>query len=331
MSAWDHIIGHDWAVDLLANAITNGRIGHAYLFTGAAQVGKTTLATAFAMALNCTETNKPCGACRSCRLIEAGRHPDVTVLNPTISARGKATLKIDEIRTLQRQLQLAVYEGPYKIAIITDFDAATVSAANAFLKTLEEPPKNVILMLTATQADALLDTIKSRCRVVNMRPVATPRLIDHLQTAHQLPTAEATTLAQIANGRPGWAIAAVADSALLEERTALLTMLTDALAGNRVTRFKLAEKLAKQPETLTNLLNIWLTWWRDLLVLANGQTAAVVTNLDYQTELEKLAGNWSAAAILRSLNQTSSAQWQLTRNANTRLVLENLLLTYPFP
>ena len=163
---------------MLAGAIEHERIGHAYLFTGPEQVGKSTLARRFAQALNCTAsklTERPCDQCRSCELIAAERHPDVQVLEPEIGGRGKATLKIEPIRTLQRGLNLSTYEGRHTIAIIRRFDAATPGAANAFLKTLEEPPSGVILLLTAKNAETLLPTISSRCRIIGLRPLPRQR------------------------------------------------------------------------------------------------------------------------------------------------------------
>ena len=114
---------------------------------------------------------RPCGKCRACSLIAADRHPDVRVLEPEATDRGTQSLKIEQIRGLQQDLSLSAYEGRYKIAIIRDFDAALPSAANAFLKTLEEPPAKVVLLLTATDADELLPTIASRCHTINLRPI----------------------------------------------------------------------------------------------------------------------------------------------------------------
>ena len=155
MNEWNRIVGHDWAVDILRAAIRHERVGHAYLITGPAQVGKTTLARTFAQALNCQAADvaaRPCGKCRPCQLIAADRHTDVRLLQPEVGSRGNPIIKIDQIRTLQQELSLAAYEARWKVAILRQFEAANASAANAFLKTLEEPPRQVVLLMTATDA-----------------------------------------------------------------------------------------------------------------------------------------------------------------------------------
>lgn len=328
MSEWQKIIGHEWAVEMLAGAIQHDRIGHAYLITGPAQVGKTTLAITFAMALNClSDGTRPCGTCRPCTLIASGKYPDVSMVEPEISNRGKKTIKIDTMRDLQRKLQLAAVEARYKIGIISEFDAANTNAANAFLKTLEEPPGETVLILTATEADALLDTIKSRCRVVGVRPIPTEQIQQALVTRWHVSAEQAHLLAHLANGRLGWAVDASQDPALIQLRLDQLTLLHEILGSNIVSRFKHAEKLAKQPDKLFDLLNIWLTWWRDLVLLFNDSENLI--NIDERTRLEQLMAIWPAEDILTSLNQTKSTLWQLERNVNIRLALENLFLTYP--
>ncbi|MCA9973242.1 MAG: DNA polymerase III subunit, partial [Anaerolineales bacterium] len=231
-TGWDAIVGHEWAVQLLRGAIVHDRVGHAYLITGPEQVGKTTLARTFAQALNCAEADaaaRPCGVCRHCRLIAADRHPDVRLLAPEVSGRGKLTLKIDQVRELQQGLSLAAYEARTKVAILRRFDAATLGAANAFLKTLEEPPANVVLLLTAIEADGLLATIVSRCRTIGLRPLPTDLVLQSLMTRWRVPEARAELLAHLADGRLGWAVAASQDEAPLAERAEFLAQLAEAL------------------------------------------------------------------------------------------------------
>lgn len=332
MSEWENVIGHDWAVELLTKGIAHGRIGHAYLITGPDHLGKTTLARTFAQALNCESVEeRPCGHCRSCQLIAADHHPDVQLITPEVSGRGKLTIKIETIRELQRHLNLSAHEGRYKVAILKRFDAATTGAANAFLKTLEEPPENVVLLLTANDADTLLPTISSRCRTVNLRPLSPDLIEQSLTTRWHVAEDQANLLAHLADGRIGWAVLAAKDPAILQARASHLDYLHDALTGSRVSRFQLADKLARKPENLPQILQTWLSWWRDVNLLArqNG-VPAMLTNLDQRSLLEETARTANEESALAALKQTDLALWQLERNANTRLVIENLLLAYPY-
>jgi DNA polymerase-3 subunit delta' len=327
------IIGHDWAVELLQTAVLHQHIGHAYLFTGPAQVGKTTLARLFAQALNCQSEalgQRPCGVCRACKLIAADKHPDVRVVAPELNSRGKPVLKIEQMRELQKELNLGTFEARYKIAILADFDAANPNAANAFLKTLEEPPPNVILLLTATETDALLPTINSRCRTFQLRPLPAVQVAEALRSNWQVPPDLAFQLAHLSNGRLGWAVQAAQDASVLHARQEQLGWLEQALNGRRYQRFDLADKLAKQPEALDGILQTWLSWWRDVMLLAHGRAADIaLINADQQAQLQLRADGWTAEQIQTSLTQTKTALWQLERNANVRLVLENLFLVYP--
>lgn len=335
MSAWNNIVGHDWAIQLLDGALKNDRIGHAYLITGAEQIGKTLLARTFAQGLNCEASpdKRPCGECRACLLIATDRHPDVRLLQPEISGRGKLSIKIDQIRALQSELNLSPYEARYRVAIIKRFDTANINAANAFLKTLEEPPTSVILLLTALDSHTLLSTIASRCQTIGLRPIPTEQIEEILMTCCGVGTDDALLYSHLADGRLGWAVEASKNHELLKERQGQLALLREALDGNRVRRFAMAEKLARKPESLPQLLRIWLSWWHDLALLAFRNNTygppLPISNIDFKQQLESLAHSWPVEKILAGFKQTEVALWQLERNANSRLVLEILFLKYP--
>ncbi|MGB3717406.1 MAG: hypothetical protein WA996_23530 [Candidatus Promineifilaceae bacterium] len=334
MTLWNDIIGHDWAVSMLSSALELNRLVHAYLISGLSQVGKTTLALTFAQALNCQApslSDRPCGRCRACLLIGAGKHPDVIAIEGELGSRGKRALKIGQLREIQQALSLTTTEGRYKVALINGFNDANPNAANAFLKTLEEPPNYAVIVLTAVDPDLLLPTIRSRCQQVALRPVPAVVIQKALADRWDVEPGQARMLAHLADGRIGWAIQAVDEPKLLEDRTERLATLHSALTLNRVGRFDLASRISKNPEELLALLRTWLVWWRDLvLFLFGGAQEAITVNLDERERLHRLSFEWKEAEIIQSLRQTDEAIWQLGRNANTRLVVENLMLVYPY-
>jgi DNA polymerase-3 subunit delta' len=320
------IFGHDWAIDLLTQAIASGNTPQSLLITGVSQLGKSTLARVLAQTLNCTDDVKPCGQCSSCRKMESGNHPDITILDKT----GDKTdsLKIETIRELQHDLTLRPHESPHKIAVLCNFERATTGAANALLKTLEEPPGHVTLILTAQTVDTLLPTIVSRCQIINLRPTSTEAVMTMLQTRYQASTEQAQHLGQLSGGRPGWAVKALTDPGILSRREQLLTDLLDLIQRGYAFRLGYAQNVSQKGRSSADLLNLWLLWWRDVLLIKHNTNQSLV-NSDQTKQLQWLANALSQAQIVSLIKQTRNSLKNLNTNVNERLNLEVLLLNLP--
>ena len=316
------VIGHEWAVDLLARSVEAGQTSHAYLFLGPSQVGKTSLAKAFARMLLCREENRPCGRCRACRLVEADRHPDVLVVAPV-----KGSIKIEVIRDLQHTVSLSPVEGERRFCVITNADMATTSAANCLLKTLEEPPSRVTIVLTAGRVGALLPTVVSRCQVLSLRPVPTAQIVAALQE-RGVADEEAQLLGHLAQGRIGWALEAARDEDVFSRRNQVLDDLSGLIDGTTTRRFAWAENMSRQPDEIAYVLTVFSSWWRDVMLLAAGSSAQIV-NIDQREKLGQWADRFSVATAQKALRSLGAAGWRLDHNANVRLALEVLTLDMP--
>lgn len=332
--AWD-ILGHEWAVELLQRDLAQAHLRHAYLFTGPEGVGKRTLAAEFARALLCEASPALCERhqpCRQCQRVLKGAHPDLLTVAPIISGKRVRTekIKIEPVRQLIYDLTLKPVMAGRRVARLHQFDAANVEAMNAFLKTLEEPPGNAVLLLTAESVEALLPTIVSRCEIIQLRPLPLATVREALITRWRVPPERAELLAHLSGGRLGWAVRAHVESEALDERAQKLDDLRALLQASRVERFAYADKLAKENslDRVQDTLEMWQGFWRDVL-LTTTQAAAPLTNPDRADDIRRLAGALSpgqAHAALAALRRTRDL---LERNVNARLALENLLLDWP--
>ncbi len=341
------ILGQERMVAALQGAIAREGPSHAYLFAGPPQSGRSTLARLFAQTLNCETAPAgggpaaaPCGLCRSCRKIERGIHPDVRAVSLAGQESGGAgrreskhtSLSIDTIRELQADLNLRPLEGRWRIAIVEDAGTMREDAANAFLKTLEEPPPFTVLILIVPEVGAVLPTIRSRCQVIELRAVPREELARALTTRHGVAPERARTLAALARGRAGWAIAAGGQPGFLDERRAALDAMLGFLQGPARDFFPLVDRLVdrfkrgRRDEVYAEL-DAWLGLWRDLLLVRSG-CEELALNVDYLDQLRPLAARFTIARLRAALTATRDAARWLDENVIPRLALETMVLRW---
>jgi len=320
------VVGHARAVEMLQHAVAAGNLSHAYLITGPTGIGKTTLALALASTLLCeSEGPRPCGLCRGCRRVAAGTHPDLHIVE---SESPGANLKIDSIRLLLHQLALTPMEGRWRVAILNRFEEATTSAANALLKTLEEPPSYAVLLVLASDAENLLPTIVSRCQRIPLRAQPVAAVQQALIERWQVASAKADELAHLSGGRLGWAVHALQEPAALARRAQRLDDLERILRAPLFERFRYVNETVRDSAAVEETLSVWASWWRDVLLCAAGDESFLV-NVDRRAALHSYAQSYGvrkSAAVLDVLRDTSK---YIERNASPRLALEVLMLDLP--
>ncbi|MGH2458794.1 MAG: ATP-binding protein [Chloroflexota bacterium] len=333
---------------MLERSVTEGRLRHASLLVGPARVGKAEVARWLATRLNCLGASPPCGVCRTCHLIAAGTHPDVRAVQlaadrdstlglafdvPQASARGpERAIGIAQIRALQHDASLAPHEGRWKVYLIVGAESLSPEAANCLLKTLEEPPARVVLILTCVDQQELLPTVVSRCQVVRLTPVPWPTIAAALEADHGCDPERASLLARLSGGRPGWAIEAATRPAELEERTGALRDLEETLRPGYRERLGVAERLATdysrdQGKVLRTLASWQLVWW-DVLLIQRG-CADLITSSDREDLLRSLAAQIPRPAVEAQVRNVGLAARRLIQNVNPRLALEALLVSGP--
>lgn len=337
--------GHDDAVNLLKSSLAQDRISHAYLISGPEHVGKATLARDLAMALNCTAWQGepqsslfagveatpaaepgPCYECAACRKALAGAYPDLQVFEQWTTERGSLT---DQIRAIQYGSDLLPFEGRRKVYVLLDAHDLTAAAQNTLLKTLEEPAPTVCLVLTAMTPRALLPTVISRCQQIQLRAPSSHAIAEALIELKGTELEHARELAALAAGRMGWALDAVEDQTLLDVRREALEALAKSLSSGTVQRFRLAEVLAASPsDAVDGVLELWLSWLRDALLVAEGCPDRVV-NRDQLEAIQMVATRVESREIRGAIRAAQAARRQVAGTINSRMALEVLMLRLP--
>lgn len=326
------VIGQDKAVNILSRTIKKGRLLSTYLFAGESGIGKKFTAINLAKALNCISEKRTidselffdaCDECPSCQKIEKGIHPDFLLIEPEGNQ-----IKIDEIRAVEEALSLKAFEAKYKVVIVDDAEAMNQSAANAFLKTLEEPPQNSLIILITSMPDILPDTIRSRCCRVNFTPLSPVKCSEVLRKvigdknnikeitskASKLKTADnkmhdnvLDLISKLSMGKPGNA----ATSNLIEERKWFMDLLENMLNAEK-DGWSSREEMERWFELLLILL-------RDIALFKVQKEGNYIINVDLIDYIIKLSRTMSLKVIIETYQQISRLKGYLRYNLNKSL------------
>ena len=328
------VIGQGRAVSLLQQSLKTGRLAHAYLLVGPPHVGKMTLAINLAQALNCEADTRPCLECTACKKIKAGTHADVQVIGLAQNEEDSEAKLIhtEQIKEIMHSASLPPFEGKHKVFIIDGAELLSIDAANRLLKTLEEPEARVTFILLTTNDRLLLPTVVSRCQRLELPPLAIADEAKELIEKQGIAPERARLLAGLSHGCPGWALAALSDENTLQRRHEEVNRLVEAVKGDYGMRFdyaaQLAVRFAPNRGTVYEVLERWLDYWRDLMLVKLGGDD-LITNIDRKKELIEIAQNYNLAQIKEFIEGIRRTAEQLHQNVNARLALEVMMLDIP--
>jgi DNA polymerase III subunit delta' len=337
--SWDQIIGQQRVKALLRGMYERDRLPHALLFHGPEGTGKDAVALMLARALNCSEKSfDPCGRCPSCASMRLLRHARLKLIFPLVSKADEdsaldkltaeeleemnaqidskaenpyhhmrmakaAGIKISSVRDIRHEASFRSGTEGRTVVLISDADRMNASAANALLKTLEEPTGNLLLVLTTARKDALLPTIVSRCQMLRFDPLRQQEIHDALLRRPDVSKEDAAAAAQLSGGSYGLALQLALEGGLVR-REEVLAYLRTVVTGNPN---KLMERIQiilaeDDKQNLIRFLLVVATWFRDVLAVQSG-AAALVQNSDFRESIHKFAEHYPDADCSRAVDE----------------------------
>lgn len=324
MAGFHDIIGQEQIKEHLQNAISTGKVSHAYILNGEKSSGKEFIAKVFAQTLQCEQGGtEPCNECRSCKQTMSKNQPDIIY----VSHEKPNTISVDDIRAqVNNDVAIKPYSSKYKVYIISEAEKMTPQAQNAILKTLEEPPAYAVIMLLVSNVNTLLPTILSRCVVLNMKPVRDELVKKYLMEALQVPDYKADVCVAFARGNVGKAKLLAASEEfenVKAEALSLLKYIKDMEIQEIVSAIK---KISEYKMEINDYFDIMSIWYRDVLLF---KATNDVNHLVFREEIQsirRVAARSSYEGIERVIRALDKAKKRLDANVNFDLVMELLLL-----
>lgn len=343
---FDEIIGQKHITQSLINQISNGQVGHAYLFTGTRGTGKTSIAKIFARAINCMSPKKgsPCNKCEAC--LALGNNVNVDILEIDAASNNR----VDEIRDLREKVKYPPVVGKYKVYIIDEVHMLTDSAFNALLKTLEEPPEYVVFILATTEVHKLPATILSRCMRFDFKLLSQEELESHVKyifkdSGIKYEDEAVSIIASLGAGsvRDTLSIAdmcvaysnnnvtyeSVVEAIGLTDRETLKILTTSILSGDEGVLLENIDKVARSGKNITQLSKDLVGYIRDLLVVKTCKDYAEILKspAGQLKELKTLADSTTSDRLIEMLSRLSRLDNEYRYTTNPRNLLEITLVS----
>lgn len=332
-TSWNDIVGQKQLVDNLRGALKFHKISHAYLIQGERLSGKKMIADIFARALQCEaegseEQGKipPCNQCRSCKQAMNRNHPDIIY----VSHEKPNVISVDNIRQqINGDIAIKPYSGERKIYIVDEAEKMNVQAQNALLKTLEEPPEYAVILLLATRAEAMLQTILSRCVVLNTRPVHEQPIKNFLMQKIKVPDYRAAICASFARGNVGRAMELASNEVFDNMKNSVIGVMKK-IPEMQINQIAAEiKKITEEKFDVEDYLDLCFIWYRDVLLYKacgiHGDKKHIIFKED-MTDIADAAKRYSYEGLERIIHSIDRARSRLKANVNFDLTMELMLL-----
>lgn len=318
---FNHIIGHAKVINGLKKAIKDKRISHSYLFEGEESIGKKRTAYAFAKSLLCKgEGEVPCNTCSSCTKFESGNHPDFFLIEPENNI-----IRVHQVEGIIKEVTTSPYESPRKVFIIDDSHKMNVESKNTLLKTLEEPPAYVTIILISSSSNNLLATILSRVQSIKFYPVEYSKIIDLLVNDLHKSQEEAKFIAEFTKGAIGQSIRLCDDEGFFQRRDEIIKIVESLINGDKTKALSSMDFFNENKDIIDEILDVFLLWFRDLLLFKELGHSDLLINKD---KIENLSfqSKVNYSKINDIIVRVQETKDNIRRNVNYQLAIETMLL-----
>ena len=325
MPGFSDVLGHEQTIQHMKNAIRMNKVSHAYMINGEKGSGKKLLAGLFAQTLQCEAGGtEPCMQCRSCKQAESLNQPDII----RITHEKPNTISVEDIREqLNGDIQIRPYSSPYKVYIIDEADKLSVQAQNALLKTIEDPPSYAVIFLLTENAGTLLSTIRSRCVLLDLKPVSSQIIKRYLMEDLEIPEYRADICTAFAQGNVGKAKRlALSDNfgEMLDHVLHVVKYISEMEVGDLIEDLK---KISEYKMEINDYLDLLTIWYRDVLLFKATRDADSMIFSDELISIRKKASESSYEGLGQIIEALEKAKQRLKANVNFDLTMELLLLT----
>lgn len=318
------IIGQEQIKEHMQNALQMQKISHAYIIHGEKSTGKEFVARVFAMALQCEKGGaEPCNECHSCKQALSKNQPDIIY----VTHEKPNTISVEDIRLqVNNDVAIKPYSSKYKVYIINEAEKMTVQAQNAILKTLEEPPAYVVILLLVSNLQTLLPTILSRCVTLNMKPVSDTLVRKYLMEELKVPDYRADVCVAFARGNIGKAKALASSEEFDNVKNEALALLKHVHDMELQEIIQAVKKINEYKLEISDYLDIMSIWYRDVLLF---KATADANSLVFREEIQairKVVARCSYEGIEIVIHALAKAKKRLEANVNFELTMELLFL-----